>query len=107
MSTSRVAQPTEVSDVDASDYTPSSRYETLIQSAAPEKRVHSDTHYDLVAFLGLAQRLEIDFLPITWQPKLDVIGKGDTAEIWQTLINVQISFAFKRIKQSRQARLDE
>jgi Protein tyrosine and serine/threonine kinase len=107
MSTSRVAWPAKISDVDTLNYTPFWRYGTLSQSAAPEKRVQSDTHYDFVTFLGLAQRLEIDFLPITWQPKLDVIGKGGTAEIWQTLINVQISFAFKRIKQSRQARLDE
>lgn len=107
MSTSRVASPPEISDVETSDYTPFWRDGSLIQSAAPEKRVQSDTHYDFLAFLGLAQRIEIDFLPITWQPKLEVVGRGGTAEIWQALINVQTSFAFKRIKQSRQASLDE
>ena len=51
---------------------------------------------DLIDFLGVAQKSEIDFLPITWQPTLDHIGRGATAEIRETLINIQKSFAFKR-----------
>ena len=54
--------------------------------------------YDLIAFLGAAQTLKIDFLPIIWQPALDHIGQGATAEIREASMNVQTSFAFKRPK---------
>lgn len=51
---------------------------------------------DFVTFLGVAQRLRIDFLPITWSPPLDRIGQGATAEIREAPANLQFSFAFKR-----------
>lgn len=57
----------------------------------------SDQDYDFVSLLALAQKLRIEFLPITWQPALQGIGLGATAEIRQSLINLQMSFAFKRI----------
>lgn len=57
----------------------------------------SEQDYDFVSFLALAQKLRIDFLPIIWQPALQGIGFGATAEIRQSLINLQMSFAFKRI----------
>jgi hypothetical protein len=44
-----------------------------------------------------AQKLGVDFLPITWQPALDAIGEGGTSEIRQSLINLQMSLAFKRL----------
>lgn len=53
-------------------------------------------HCDFLSFLGIAQNLGIDFLPITWQPALDNIGQGATAEVRQALIALQTSFAFKR-----------
>ena len=58
----------------------------------------SDQEYDFLDFLGVAQSLKIDFLPITWQPALDLVGEGGTAEIRQALINLQTSFAFKHFK---------
>ena len=54
------------------------------------------TNYDFIAVLGLAQRLGIRFLPITWQAGLGRIGRGGQARIYQALANAQISFAFKR-----------
>jgi serine/threonine protein kinase len=45
----------------------------------------------------MAQHLDVDFLPITWHPAVETIGAGATAEIRQALVDVQISFAFKRI----------
>jgi serine/threonine protein kinase len=51
----------------------------------------------VLSFLGIVQSLKIDFLPITWQPALDVIGQGGTAEIRQAMVNLQMSFAFKRL----------
>lgn len=64
-----------------------------LQSATVQNR---QDRFDLVTFLGVAQRLNIDFLPITWQPALDCIGHGATAEIRQASANLQFSFAFKR-----------
>lgn len=64
-----------------------------LESATLQKRL---VRGDLVTFLGVAQRLNIDFLPITWEPALDRIGKGATAEIREVSANLQFSFAFKR-----------
>lgn len=61
----------------------------------------SDQEYDFLDFLGIAQSLKIDFLPIIWQPALDKDGEGGTAEILQALVNVQMTFAFKRLKHPR------
>ena len=61
-------------------------------ACAPNQYVN----YDFIAVLGLAQRLDIPFLPITWQAALGQIGEGGQARINQALANIQISFAFKR-----------
>ena len=58
----------------------------------------SDSSIDFLSILGIAQKLDIDFLPIVWQPALDAAGDGATAEISQSLVNVGTSFAFKRYK---------
>jgi serine/threonine protein kinase len=60
----------------------------------------SNEEYDLLDFLGVAQSLKIDFLPITWQPALGEVGEGGTAVIYQALINIQATFTFKRLKPS-------
>ena len=70
-----------------------SRSGSEFESAAPQKPLN---RYDLIAFLGAAQTLKIDFLPITWQPALDHIGQGATAEIREASMNSNISFAFNR-----------
>jgi serine/threonine protein kinase len=70
------------------------------QSATSAQTNSLDSHHDFISFLAIAQRLKIDFLPITWQPALDRVGEGRTAEICQSLINLQTSFAFKRFKWS-------
>jgi len=61
----------------------------------------STLRYDLITFLIAAQRRQIDFLPITWQPALDGVGLGGTAEIRQSLLKLQDNFAFKRTKESK------
>jgi hypothetical protein len=77
-----------------------------IQSAAPEKGTVTDLHCDFISFLGIAQSLKIDFLPITWQPALDSLGQGATAELRQALVNLQMSFAFKRLVSTGPAQLE-
>src|SRR5271168_3103668 len=52
---------------------------------------------DFISFVATAQRCQVDLLPITWQPALGIVGSGGFAEISQSLMNVQMSFAFKRV----------
>jgi hypothetical protein len=78
-----------------------SRSGAPIQSATLATVGITGVRCDFLSFLGIAQSLKIDFLPITWQPALDTIGHGGTAEIRQTLINIQTSFAFKRLVSTR------
>jgi len=51
---------------------------------------------DLLSFLETAQYNGVDLLAITWQSALDILGAGATAEVRQSLVNLQMSFAFKR-----------
>ncbi|KAL8724888.1 MAG: hypothetical protein Q9166_007692 [cf. Caloplaca sp. 2 TL-2023] len=65
-------------------------------SATSTRTSSQYTNYGFLAVLGLAQRLHIRFLPITWQAALGRIGRGGQARINQALANLQTSFAFKR-----------
>jgi hypothetical protein len=51
---------------------------------------------DLLSFLEAMQQNGVDLLAITWQSALDILGAGATAEVRQALVNLQMSFAFKR-----------
>ena len=51
---------------------------------------------DLLSFLEAAQHNGVDLLAITWLNALDILGAGATAEVRQSLVNLQMSFAFKR-----------
>lgn len=51
---------------------------------------------DLVDFLTMAQAYEVDVLPMTWQPALESLGEGRTSDVSQSLLNIQMSLAFKR-----------
>lgn len=66
---------------------------TSIQSAVADV----ESHQDLVCFLSVIRNFSVDLLPITWQPALDSLGSGGTATIQQSLVNSQMSLAFKRI----------
>ncbi|KAH8587931.1 kinase-like domain-containing protein [Bisporella sp. PMI_857] len=68
----------------------------FLRSATVSNPSDQFSNYDFIAVLGLAQRLGIDFLPITWQAARDPIGMGGQAKINEALINVNTSFAFKR-----------
>jgi hypothetical protein len=48
-------------------------------------------------FLGIAQQLGVHFLPLTWLPALNTVGRGATAEIRESYVNDQLEFAFKRL----------
>ena len=74
----------------------------LSSSARPVHASKQYADYDFIALLGLAQRLHIDFLPITWQAPLGQMGEGGQAGINEALANIQTSFAFKLFKRPQE-----
>ncbi len=60
---------------------------------------------EFIAFLGRAQQLKVDFLPITWSPALDIVGAGATAEIRKAYVNASVELAFKRYKSRTSERI--
>lgn len=78
-------------------------YSDLYLDQSSSRELHGeiavDSHQDFLYVLAVAQDREIDFLPILWQPALDTTGAGFTAEIRQSLINLLMSFVFKRLKE--------
>lgn len=61
----------------------------------------SAKQYDLLDFLGIAQHLNIGFLPIQWQSGFDIAGTGGTARIRQGLVYTEKTFAFKLMKKTQ------
>lgn len=70
---------------------------TVSLSATLASAAATNTPYDLLTFLGIAQSLNIDFLPIIWDAEEVSIGQGGTAEISQSSVNLETAFAFKRL----------
>lgn len=63
---------------------------------------------DLITFLAIAQYARIDFLPITWPRGLPEIGTGAAAKVRESLLHLQMSFAFKVVKDAEWVeRIDE
>lgn len=60
-----------------------------------------NAHLYFLKCLGLAQHLNIDFLPITWQRGLESVGFGATSRIRQALVNTDTDFAFKSYRESQ------
>lgn len=86
-----------------------SSYNTIVlrSSARPVRASDQYAHYDFIAILGLAQRLHVSFLPITWQAARGLIGMGGQAKISQSQITPDISFAFKIFSNQRHATFAE
>lgn len=63
--------------------------------------VNEHSERSFILFLATAQRHNIDFPAVTWQPALRPVGIGGTAEVNRSLLNLQMSLVFKRVKPSR------
>lgn len=90
-------EKTSPSDIRTSFY----KSGTLFSSVSAVENPPTEFSLDFLSFLAVSQRRGVDYLPITWQPALDSVGIGATADIRQSLINLQLSFAFKRIHRER------
>ena len=55
-----------------------------------------DPHTDLVSLLTVVQKCQAEFLVTTWQPALESLGEGRTAEVSQSLVSSGLGFAYKR-----------
>lgn len=93
--------------------TRSSQLTSLTRSASVDYAPQRYDDYGFIAILGLAQRLGVNFLPITWQSALDSQNedgkkwRGGQAVIHQTTVNVQASLAFKRFHRKKSASSSE
>ena len=65
---------------------------------------HDCIHYDLITFLETCQNLEIDFLPITWQPALDNLGVDARFKVLQPAVDLAMRFAFYRVESRREGK---
>ena len=62
----------------------------------PLARSSIDPHTDLISFLTAAQKCGVELLTTTWQPALESLGEGGTAEVSQSMVNRGLGFAYKR-----------
>src|SRR6516164_5720364 len=56
-------------------------------------------HDDFLTFISIAQKYNVDFVATTWQPGFGLLGQGGYGRVSQSLVNLQFSFAFKRIRE--------
>jgi len=74
--------------------------------SASINRASGDLQSDLIAFLSIVQRCNIDYLPITWQPALGNLGQGGSGIISQSTFTTDMPLAFKRFHESGDADQD-
>ena len=63
--------------------------------SASTNRTKTDLQNDLISFLSLVQKCNVDFLPIPWQPTLGDLGKGGSGTINQSTLSTDMLLAFK------------
>jgi hypothetical protein len=64
--------------------------------SASTNRTNGSLENDLIAFLSIVQKCNIDYLPITWQPALSTLGTGGSGTITQSTFIIDMPLAFKR-----------
>jgi len=65
-------------------------------SAASHSLANGELQNDLIAFLSIVQKFNVNFLPITWQPALGNLGIGGSGTISQSTFSIDKPLAFKR-----------
>ena len=68
--------------------------------SASTSRTNRIVQSDLIAFLSIVQKCDIDYLPITWQPALNTLGVGASGTISQSTFITEKPLAFKRFHDS-------
>lgn len=65
-------------------------------NSAGQVAVTQSASFDVINLLDISQQAGLDFLPIPWHRGMRILGEGATAEVNQSIINAENSFAFKR-----------
>jgi hypothetical protein len=55
-------------------------------------------HQNFIRFLQMAISANVGFLPLTWDPAFEALGRGATGEVNQSRLNSKTWIAFKRFK---------
>jgi serine/threonine protein kinase len=87
-----------------SDYLSNISARGFLTSAITEQPILTEAEYSLISLLGIAQQRGLDFLPITWQMAEKLVGEGGTSVVNDALINLEFSFAFKRVSNEHKTR---
>jgi hypothetical protein len=74
--------------------------------SASTNRTNDHFQSDLIAFLSVVQKCNVDYLPITWQPALRTLGVGGSAMINQSTFITDMPLAFKRFHNSEDSDWD-
>ena len=72
----------------------------LRYSASAGRTNHDVQRCDLIAFLSVVQKCDVDYLPITWQPALNTLGAGGSGMVSQSTFMAEKPLAFKRFHDS-------
>ena len=73
---------------------------TFPRSSASTSRANRAFESDLIAFLSIVQKCNVQYLPITWQPALSTLGVGGSGSISQSTFMTEKPLAFKRFHDS-------
>ena len=73
---------------------------TFPRYSASASRTSGDVQSDLIAFLSIVQKCDVDYLPITWQPALGTLGVGGSGTIHQSTFMTKKPLAFKQLHHS-------
>ena len=73
---------------------------TFARYSASTSRTNRIVQRDLIAFLSIVQKCDVDYLPITWQPTLNTLGVGGSGTISQSTFITEKPLAFKRFNDS-------
>ena len=76
------------------------RQDSMFSSVSCTPSRPSKFHCDLPSALFVADKLKLDIFPITWMSALGHLGKGATAQVQQSQIDIQTHYAFKRSLES-------
>lgn len=52
--------------------------------------------HDGTTFIVAVSELEVDIFPLTWHSGMGELGRGKTAQIKQSIVNLETQYAFKR-----------
>jgi hypothetical protein len=73
---------------------------TFPRYSASTSRTNRVVQSDLIAFLSIVQKCNVQYLPITWQPALSTLGVGGSGTISQSTFMTEKPLAFKRFHDS-------